>query len=380
MALAKRSLMKEQTIDHSVVKTEENDCQKRRKRPVRDDEIYKQDEKQYYPQKKRALGVPQNNRQHITRQNSDDQDDETLIRETQAALKSLSGSFPDSRGSLFKINDQDESPAFQNLFEVKNNARKMSPTISTANSLSFVESNDYSYREHKNRNDLRNYQKHRRDEYAASSKSRLDGIKCHSQYQSHDFNELMDESSGELSADMANGVHKDDGSYVVKSSSGEDKCKNNELYVNYPGHRGAQFSQNSAFRPPMDNKRANIIGLPMANPYLHSESGYGPYAPDMSGVMAGNDDKDVKMHIKDEELSKSADSPDSKHYTILQPAGVGSKAASVMQDIAREGVVSVAAVSSSSSPELSSTTAMDKTAYDRPMPPFSPGSSSKGKL
>jgi hypothetical protein len=41
-------------------------------------------------------------------------------------------------------------------------------------------------------------------------------------------------------------------------------------------------------------------------------------------------------------------SPDtnSKQYTILQPAGVGSRAASAIQDIAREGVVSVAAVSS----------------------------------
>lgn len=379
MALAKRSLMKEQTIDHSVVKTEENEILKRRKRPVRDDEIYKQDEKQYYPQKKRALGAPQNNRQHNPRQNSEDQDDETLIRETQAALKSLSGSFPDSRGSLFKINDQDESPAFQNLFEVKNNARRMSPIISTANNQSFAESNDYLYRDPKNRNDIRNYQKHRRDEYAASSKNRLDSMKSHSQYQSHDFNELMDDSSGELQIDMVNGVHKDDGSYVGKSSSGEERCKNNEVYLNYPGHRGAQFSQNSAFRPPID-KRASGLSLPMTNPYLHSESGYGPYAPDMSGVMGGNGDKEVKMHIKDEELSKSADSPDSKHYTILQPA-VGSKAASVMQDIAREGVVSVPAVSSStSSPELTSTMATDKIAYDRPMPPFSPGSSSKGNI
>jgi len=43
----------------------------------------------------------------------------------------------------------------------------------------------------------------------------------------------------------------------------------------------------------------------------------------------------------------SVTSPDSsKQYTILQPAGVGSRAASAIQDIAREGVVSVAAVTS----------------------------------
>uniref|UniRef100_T1H1C4 Uncharacterized protein n=1 Tax=Megaselia scalaris TaxID=36166 RepID=T1H1C4_MEGSC len=49
---------------------------------------------------------------------SDDQpDDETLIRETQAALKSLSGSWSDTRSSLYRLNDQDENPQFQNLFE-----------------------------------------------------------------------------------------------------------------------------------------------------------------------------------------------------------------------------------------------------------------------
>ena len=46
----------------------------------------------------------------------------------------------------------------------------------------------------------------------------------------------------------------------------------------------------------------------------------------------------------------SIGSPDanSKQYTILQPAGLGSRAASAIQDIAREGVVSVTAISNTS--------------------------------
>ena len=44
----------------------------------------------------------------------------------------------------------------------------------------------------------------------------------------------------------------------------------------------------------------------------------------------------------------SPDATSSKQYTILQPAGAGSRAATAIQDVNREGVLSVSAVSSSS--------------------------------
>lgn len=49
------------------------------------------------------------------------EDDETLIRETQAALKSLSGSWTDARTNLYRMQDQEDEnpPPFQNLFEEK---------------------------------------------------------------------------------------------------------------------------------------------------------------------------------------------------------------------------------------------------------------------
>ena len=49
-------------------------------------------------------------------------------------------------------------------------------------------------------------------------------------------------------------------------------------------------------------------------------------------------------------------SPDAKHYTTLQPVGIGSHAAYVMKDLLRDGIVSVSAVSSTSSPELDNVT------------------------
>jgi hypothetical protein len=50
----------------------------------------------------------------------------------------------------------------------------------------------------------------------------------------------------------------------------------------------------------------------------------------------------------------SPDATSSKQYTILQPAGAGSRAATAIQDVTREGVLSVSAVSSSSSSSGSS--------------------------
>lgn len=48
----------------------------------------------------------------------------------------------------------------------------------------------------------------------------------------------------------------------------------------------------------------------------------------------------------DEEVN---DSSDSKHYTILEPAGIDSKAASVLQDVARDGPQTTAAAASGGS-------------------------------
>lgn len=374
--------MKEQTIEHSPLRIDDIDSQRRRKRPMRDDDHFRADDITFHFQKKRSLGPLQGNRPYPSRQNSDDQDDETLIRETQAALKSLSGSWPDSRGSLY----QDENPSFQNLFEIQNNARKMSPTVSAAASQSFADFGDYAFRETfflKNKADLKNHQKLRRDKDELSGKCRPDASKNHLQYPSHDFNELVEDSSNELQIDMnVNGIQiqKDD-------DKCKEMCRNNDYYPTYPGHRNVPFSQSSAFRPPTDIKRGASLGMPLGNPYLSADPGYSLYGADVPVPGVPNDTAADHVRksgqIRDDDMAKPLDSPDSKQYIILQPAGVGSKAASVMQDIARDGVVSVAAVSSTSSPGLNApftATVVDKLAYERPMPPFSPGNSTKGNF
>lgn len=386
MALAKRTLTKDpSSIDSSLNKPMDDleNC-KRKKRASRDDESYKHDEKLFMPQKKRVLGPPPN----VRRQNSDDQDDETLIRETQAALKNLSGNWPG--GSLYKPTDQDENPTFQNLFEEKNNGgRKMSPTISTttANDLEGQYKDEYVFKDFngKCRSDLKNLQKFRRDkdEFAPRYKDKH----IMSNYQSHDFTELVDDCSSELHMEMQQGPSvKDENGHASMLRREGYYHKADASYMPYQGGRPT-FSQLSAFKP-LPESRKNGGGIAMG-PYP-TEATFVGYPSDSGAVMCGMDiadcDKDkvmLRSHIKEEDTSKSVGSPDSKHYTILQPAGVGSKAASVMQDIAREGVVSVAAVSSTSSPGLgnvSSTTVGDKPSYaERLVPPFSPGSINRGK-
>ena len=153
------------------------------------------------------------------------------------------------------------------------------------------------------------------------------------------------------------------------------------------------FSATSAFRPPnTDHTKATGRGTPSVTvpppigPYPASATfvgyptpGPGPTMPTpqpVTGISPTTEDKhsstvsllqlksskeEVVHHVTRHEVSPSAvtgtksptgglpavTSPDSsKQYTILQPAGVGSRAASAIQDIAREGVVSVTAVSS----------------------------------
>lgn len=406
MAQLKRAITKEHTIDHMTCKLDDSENLKRRKRSFRDEESRKSDEKLYYPQKKRNFAPLSNNRSHIghNRQCSEDQDDETLIRETQAALKSLSGSWPEDRSLTYKINETDENPSFQNLFEEKNgNGRKMSPTISTtttaaaaaaavvfsnqnANDAGEVYRDGYSFREYNGKFKPTVQKCMQQSKYRCIESNK-------NMYQSHDFNELVDDSSNEPPLDIStpnamsnnsNHNQKDDASF------GQNNLRklSDSIYGNngYQPHRMlVPFSQSSAFKPPGDNKRNASVALPLVG-YHHTDAGnYTNYSSDISTALCNNVDKEKiysKLNAKDEDGVKSIDSPDSKHYTTLQPAGVGSKAASVMQDIAREGVLSVAAVSSTSSPGLnnvSSTSTVDKILYDRPVQPFSPGSISKGE-
>jgi hypothetical protein len=79
-------------------------------------------------------------------------DDETLIRETEAALKSLSGSWPGPRSSFYnrgitEHEERFESPNFENLFEEKKVNNKMSPSSSSSSSSGCSESSSCSLKD-----------------------------------------------------------------------------------------------------------------------------------------------------------------------------------------------------------------------------------------
>ncbi|XP_059612869.1 myelin transcription factor 1 [Phlebotomus argentipes] len=330
MALAKRNVALKEEYHEPSVKNE-IDCPdngKRKKRPSREEE-----ERQSFAQKKRALGISQQvPLRGLQKQNSEDQDDETLIRETQAALKSLSGSWPDSQRNPYRMNDQDENPpTFQNLFEENHQDHKLSPVAQ----LPSVNHDGG------NLKDVITLRDKKGDQMQAPRRRMVrdeagDGKTRDKYYPSPDFNELVDDSSNDLEIDMSES-EKDD----------QRQCKVRNSYSGKSGPFPAE---------------ATFVGYP-EEPQLHPEH------------MPTFIDEKIK---KEEDTVKSVGSPDSKQYTILQPAGVGSRAASVMQDIAREGVVSVAAVSSTSSPGLvgvSPNAPVPAVGTERAGPPsFSPGS------
>ena len=94
--------MSEVTSKKGCIKKEEEEGAGKRKRKKEGEE----EGERSLPQKKRAL-------MEAKKKNSAEEavDDETLLRETEAALKSLSGSWPTQREA------EDPAPPFENLFE-----------------------------------------------------------------------------------------------------------------------------------------------------------------------------------------------------------------------------------------------------------------------
>lgn len=117
---------------------------KRRRKSVRDDDARKTidvvdpNKNIPLPQKKRAFasGNSGSPARKSSKHCEEPEDDETLIRETEAALKSLSGSWPGPRGSLYQRGNSDEDryeSNFENLFEEKKENPKLSPSSTSSN-------------------------------------------------------------------------------------------------------------------------------------------------------------------------------------------------------------------------------------------------------
>ncbi|CAG9861859.1 unnamed protein product [Phyllotreta striolata] len=252
------------------------------------------------PQKKRVL-PPSNspNRPKKSPKLEEAAAEETLIRETEAALKNLSGSWPGPRGGY--PHQQEDAPAFENLFDEKK-AAKLSPT-STSNCSS---DNTCSL---KDVITLREPHEHDEDDEKYSHKSNRTATRPN--YSSPDFNELVDDSSNELEIDMS-----------------ESAAEKNETHRRQDARKkDISFSAASAFRPPPPSKNPPIGPFPAEATFV----GY----PD------GSPAEPKKPPRSPAGLQKSPEAAD-KQYTILQPAGAGSRAATALQEAAGEAVKSVA--------------------------------------
>lgn len=361
-------------------------------------------------------------------------DDETLIRETEAALKSLSGGWPGPRHSFYRTGHDDdnryESPAFVNLFDEKKigtgtvvvghalQAVKVDENKNTCDAKSLsqqqlqrrdldgmlgcgnkTDQQKEMGGEHGNNNNNNNNRKPASDKYAPSK------------YEP-DFNELVDDSSDELEIDMSAdggsaGGDKDDvdgvADRICRRKLDVDRRNNNshmrademksesDTYDAYLMDKTAF----SAFRPvaggvePKDPTRLDLptaVGAAMSplGPYPPTGAtfvvGYATGLPVNVSAAGGSPPaklspiggggvlqsavpvKPVCIKLEDDgggsttdcnkpEAAVKMDSPSplSKQYTILQPAGADSRAATALQDVAREGVLGASVVSAAGS-------------------------------
>lgn len=400
---------------------------KRRRKSVRDDDIsmrkQSESDKTMLPQKKRVFGSSNSGSpaRKAIKNSEEPEDDETLIRETEAALKSLSGSWPGPSGGLYQrgVSDEDRYESnFENLFEEKKDAPKLSPcsvstSSTTSNEAGCSLKDVITFRGQ----DRRSFQQMRPQQLKTKKdmdvmkmeadcpvpnnlksralKDRIERLpnEKYSRYDPPDFNELVDDSSNELEIDMSDPLaDKED----ERDQRSEDKCKDRKGKTPSSSPSGRHlFSpsssttySSSAFRPPnTDHGKAcrtpsATTSSPPIGPYPASATfvGFptpvpGPVMPVPQPVIPPSSEEknnsvsllQLKSPKEEQHQSQSvaklapskppapglppAASPDintSKQYTILQPAGLGSRAASAIQDITREGVVSVTAVSSSS--------------------------------
>lgn len=305
--------------------------------------------------------------------------EETLIRETEAALKNLSGSWPGPKGGY--TTQQEDAPAFENLFDEKKSNLKMSPSSTSSSSsdntcsLKDVITLREQHEHEESSDDKTSTSKNKSNIRIGDSKQGKTTPK--SQYQSPDFNELVDDSSNELEIDMSEAASETNESNT-KCDSHDKKKIESKLPSKYPNESSmfpsfrtsttaSPFSTTSAFRPPQSKNPPPLGPFPAEATFV----GY----PTESSPPEDKPKNIVPLKPTETPVEAQVKSPEAanKQYTILQPAGVGSRAASTLQEVAREGVLSVSAVNSAPSSETNTKMVV-------PAPALSPNSIGRGKF
>ncbi|XP_049867012.1 myelin transcription factor 1-like protein [Pectinophora gossypiella] len=239
--------------------------------------------------------------------------DETLIRETQAALKTLSGSWSRERTSNHSGDDNDDANGFENLFDDKRSDKMLPSSPSPSSESADASQKSYSTRhqgdEHalNGLSDSEDRDKKQQKSDRGRNSDEYDKHKYSNHYDAPNFDELVDSSSNELEIDMSDrndDKYDDDRENKHKRKSEPVTVNKQSLYNAYKAATAAlPYSTQSAFKPPAEVKhRIHSSSLP-------SEPFGGYSSEDKSSVHKG-----------------------SKQYTVLQPAGVGSRAASALQE------------------------------------------------
>ncbi|KAI5717883.1 hypothetical protein M8J77_012998 [Diaphorina citri] len=400
------------------------------------------------PQKKRALvsATPGNNnnsgetnlnnpgKKFIKNNSSEDcVDDETLIRETEAALKNLSGSWLGAKHnntyysnstSSEKVHPYEANPAFENLFDENKNfnttpSHRVSSTYATSVSnvsggvtnlkdvITVRDENNEKRggggvkkrsgeKENNNNNkDIDNLLKIENECTKLNNKEKM----AESRYEP-DFNELVDDSSNELEIDMSEtGVDEDEPHRRSNPDPGHRSRQGRDYGKDYGdkhGLSGQGYSAPSSAFKPVESSRlpgSSDIELGPYPPPPNCVTFVGfppPPGPPSSHVLGETRGfAPPKPGVKEEDNKGASGatglhSPDSKQYTILQPAGASSRAASAIQDVTRERVASVPAVTSSGSqptsclpPQNSTIDSTKMSELLRPLPTLSPTSLNK---
>ncbi|KAK3919080.1 Membrane protein insertase YidC [Frankliniella fusca] len=239
-------------------------------------------------------------------------DNETLIRETEAALKSLSGTWPGARASYYGAsNHADADDKFENLFDEKHAAKaRCAATASPGlgpDSLKDVIT-------------LRGTGRVPARPFASRPAGRGAGPR-------RDEDGDLDDSSQELHMD----VDRD-----------EDHKDFKKVPLMAPPHHG--LTGYGPYPP-----RPTFVGFP--GDALSADVGPAgvSHVPGLEDKVPPSSLCLLELNLKFEEDDQApppppaAASPDpsSKQYTILQPAAAGSRAATAIQDVTREGLPAV---------------------------------------
>lgn len=235
-----------------------------------------------------------------------EEDDETLIRETQAALRTLSGNWNREQSQAHSGDENEDANGFENLFDDKRSQKiPSSPSQSSdtsQKSFSMRHQNPHlnGIVEHETKSNLITIEIEKCEDYDRLSRQS-------NQYGAPNFDELVDSSSNELEIDISDRCDDkyDDDRDIKPKRKGEMVSVNKQsLYNAYKAATAAlPYSTQSAFKPPAEVKhRIHNSSLPIEP--------FGGYS----------NDHDKKEH------------KGSKQYTVLQPAGAGSRAATALQE------------------------------------------------